>query len=363
MANPIRVLIVDDSVVIRKLLASVIGTQEDMFVCATAANGMMAINEVSVTKPDVITMDLDMPKMNGLETVRALRREGSTVSIIMVSSITTTGARMTLDCLNAGADDFITKPHQLNDFSQCLTILEHELIPKIRVMARRKKMPDLSAFSKPVAPKPIAVPVPKITKPEFEPPRKTGHCRALLVASSTGGPLALNIFFDSLGSRVQVPIFVVQHMPPYFTRTLAERLDEIFPLHFKECTHGERVKGGCVYIAEGGKHMEVKADENGVIVQTNDNPMVNFCKPAADVLFSSAVDVYGGDLVAVVLTGMGRDGTQGSRLVVNAGGKVVVQDEMSSVVWGMPGSVVQSGLAHAILPIDRIADKVVELIK
>jgi two-component system chemotaxis response regulator CheB len=353
--NAVKVLVVDDSVVIRKLLSAVIESQEDMEVCATAANGMMALNEVKVHQPDLITMDLDMPKMNGIETVRALRLEGIKTPIIMVSSETTAGARMTLDCLQAGADDFISKPRQMDDFAACLAYIEADLIPKLRAIVKRKEKKEGGGVPSPSnAPIPVIRPI--VAVPALPPVviRKGGQAKALLVASSTGGPVALNQFFESIGSNLPVPVLVVQHMPPHFTRTLAERLNEVYPLQFKECEDGEPLKAGVVYIAEGGRHMEVVRKGDRVCIRTHDGPMEQFCRPSADVLFRSAVQVYGGDLVAVILTGMGKDGTKGSEAVSRAGGRILVQDEASSVVWGMPGSVFQSGYADEMLGLDRI---------
>jgi len=339
----IRVLVVDDSVVIRKLLKTVIDANPDMEVLATAANGSIAIQKIERFVPDIITMDLDMPEVDGLEAVKRIRRQGNDMPIIMVSAMTTVGAQMTLDTLEAGADDFITKPGKLNDFNDCINQLNQSLIPKIRALVPRD---EINAF------------IEYIGEAEPTTVSKSSQFDALLIGCSTGGPVALNQLFSHLDITFKVPIFIVQHMPPFFTKNLANRLDETFDIPFKECGNFEKSKAGTAYLAQGGKHMQLERHEDGVYIVTNEKPMVHYCRPAVDLLFESAVKVFGGNLVAVVMTGMGQDGSLAAELIHQQGGKIIVQDEESSVVWGMPGAIVKRGYADEILPIESIAMKI-----
>jgi two-component system, chemotaxis family, protein-glutamate methylesterase/glutaminase len=346
-SRKIKVLVVDDSVVIRKLLRSVIDAEPDMEVVNTAADGSIALKKLDQTPPDLITMDLDMPEMDGLQAVRAIRARGLKIPVIMVSAATYAGADKTLDCLKAGADDFILKPANLESFASCLENLRGDLLPKIRVLVPAVQEHPRS----PLAP---AIPI----RSHQAIPASRGKVAALVVGSSTGGPAALDQFFGCLGGNLGIPVLVVQHMPAFFTKNLADRMDANHVLSFREGSAGDWVDPNHVYIAPGGYHMEVVRSGARVKIATQQGPMENYCRPAVDVLFRSAVNVYGGNLIAVVLTGMGRDGCSGAGLIREAGGMILAQDEASSVVWGMPGAVASAGFAHEILPIPDIVARV-----
>jgi two-component system chemotaxis response regulator CheB len=355
----IRVLVVDDSVVVRRLVTDVLSADPAIEVVGIAANGQIAVNKVEQLRPDLVTMDIEMPVMDGIDAVRTLRRQGHTMPIIMFSTLTERGAVATLDALAAGATDYVTKPANVGSIQESLAQVAGELIPRIKAFVPRSVLlapgrpastPVAGAApSAPAAPR--AAPVVRLRpRPETRRP-----VRAVVLGSSTGGPEALSRLVRNLHTALPVPVVVVQHMPPVFTRQLATRLDRLGPSTVVEAAGGENLQAGTIYIAPGDMHLELVRTAGGARTSLNQGPPVNFCRPAVDVMVRSAVDVYGGDLLAVILTGMGSDGRTGCEAVASAGGTVLVQDEASSVVWGMPGAVATAGLAHAVLPVEEIA--------
>lgn len=347
-----RVLVVDDSVVIRKLLTAVIDRESDMEVVGVAQNGSIALKKINQLSPDLITMDLDMPELDGLDTIREIRGSmGLKTPVIMVSAATYQGAEQTLDCLNAGADDFILKPKNVVSFEESIRLIRVELVPKIRALH--------TAEWEVVAPAPVP-PVKSVEEKTIRPPSKID---ALVIASSTGGPAALDVFFECLGNNLGVPVLLVQHMPAEFTRNLARRLDEKHALSFQEAADGMEIQADAVYVAPGGRHMELARYNHIVKITTNEKAPENFCRPAADVLFRSAAKVFGERIIAVVLTGMGRDGANGANLIAAGGGIVYAQDKESSVVWGMPGATVEMGCAKEVLAIPEITLRIREHLK
>lgn len=358
----IRVLVVDDSVVVRRLVTDVLSADPAIEVVGIAANGQIAVNKVEQLRPDLVTMDIEMPVMDGIEAVRALRRQGHAMPIIMFSTLTERGAVATLDALAAGATDYVTKPANVGSIQESLAQVAGELIPRIKAFVPRSALlaPGRTP-STPVAGARTAAPasatVPRAAAPVRLRPRPEVRTRprAVVLGSSTGGPEALSRLMRSLPAPLPVPVVVVQHMPPVFTRQLATRLDRLGPSTVVEAAGGENLQPGTVYIAPGDMHLELVRTAGGARTSLNQGPPVNFCRPAVDVMIRSAVEVYGGDLLAVILTGMGSDGRTGCEAVASAGGTVLVQDEASSVVWGMPGAVATAGLAHAVLPVEEIA--------
>jgi two-component system chemotaxis response regulator CheB len=367
----IRVLVVDDSVVVRRLVSDALAGDPAIDVVATAANGQIAQTKVEQLAPDLVTMDIEMPVMDGIEAVRTLRRSGSRVPIIMFSTLTERGASATLDALSAGATDYVTKPANVGSVQESLASVAEQLVPKIKALVPhrgqgaplRAPLPGTgTATAAPAAPfattRPVAASLrAAATRTVRLAPAPEGAprpVRALLVGSSTGGPEALSRVFSAVGGPLPVPVVVVQHMPPVFTRQLAARLDRITGGTVVESAGDEELLPGHVYIAPGDHHLELRATPGGARTVLTRTAPVNFCRPAVDVLFRSAVRVYGGDLLAVVLTGMGSDGRAGCEDVVAAGGQVIAQDEASSVVWGMPGAVAGAGLAHRVLPLDEV---------
>jgi two-component system chemotaxis response regulator CheB len=365
----IRVLVVDDSVVIRRLVTDSLSRDPDIEVVGFASNGRIALAKVDQLAPDLVTMDIEMPEMNGIEAVRALRRNRHTMPIIMFSTLTERGASATLDALVAGATDYVTKPANVGSVQESLDRVASEIIPKIKALVPRRAG-SAAAPAAPAAPVRASAPVSTLPAARAGGTPLHGHGRspvvtrpapaphpvsAVILGSSTGGPEALSKLLGALSAPPPVPVLVVQHMPPVFTRQLAARLDRLGPATVVEATDGEQLQPGTVYIAAGDHHLELSRSAGQLRTKLTDGPPVNFCRPAVDVLFRSAVRELGGQLLAVVLTGMGADGRTGCEDVVAAGGTVVVQDEPTSVVWGMPGAVAAAGLAHRILPLGEVA--------
>jgi two-component system chemotaxis response regulator CheB len=341
-------MVVDDSVVVRKIVTDVLSEDPAIEVVGTAVNGRIALAKAESLKPDLITMDIEMPEMNGIEAVRALRAARNRVPIVMFSTLTDRGAAATLDALSAGANDYVTKPANVGSVGQSMESVREQLIPRIRALTGRPP----AAVARAVTQAP-AVPVPA--------PRAGSRTRpaVLVIGSSTGGPEALTKVVPHLPASLPVPVLVVQHMPPVFTRQFAQRLDRLSALRVVEAVDGSPLQPGTVHLAPGDHHLVIRADRGGQFrtALTQDAPE-NFCRPAVDPLFRSAVAVYGGAVLGVVLTGMGSDGRQGAGAIRQAGGTVVVQDQATSVVWGMPGAIAQAGLADEVLPLDRIAEAI-----
>lgn len=342
----IRVLVVDDSVVVRRLLCEALSGDAAIEVAGSASDGSIALEKIPQLRPDLITLDVEMPVLSGLETLREIRRLYPKLPVIMFSTLTDRGAATTLDALALGASDYVTKPQQMGGVEQTRARIQAELIPKVKALCWRSSG-ETPGFL------PAGV---------LRGPSRTigGSQRIDLVAigSSTGGPNALAALLPALSSGFPVPILVVQHMPALFTRLLAERLDRSSALRIHEGVPGESVGPGCVCIAPGDFHMQVARGEHGARVTMNQEAPQNSCRPSVDVLFESAAKEYGGNVLGVVLTGMGSDGVRGAQRIRSAGGQVIVQDEATSVVWGMPGQVAAAGLADRILPLGDMAGEI-----
>lgn len=330
---------VDDSAVIRRLVRTSLTLDPDIEVIGTAVNGREAIEKVDELRPDAVTLDIEMPELDGLGALEAIRRRHPRLPIIMFSTLTEKGATKTLEALSLGASDFVTKPSNTTNMAEGMASVREQLIPKIKALAGVRRV----AAS---APPPVRVAPPVTTRPEV-----------LLIGCSTGGPDALSRVLEDLPATLPAPVLVVQHMPPLFTAMLAERLDRVSPLTVREAQDGDVVTPGEVLVAPGGRHLVLQRSAGVVRAVLDDGPMENFCRPAVDTMFRSAAQIYGGNAVVLVLTGMGQDGLVGSRLLSEKGARIVVQDEDTSVVWGMPGSIAGAGLAHEVLPLDAIAGK------
>ncbi len=350
IATPkIKVMIVDDAVVIRRMLTVMLEEDPELEVVATAANGHVALAKLDSVRPDVVVLDVEMPVMDGLATLREMRKRGRHVPVIMFSTLTERGAAVTLDALALGASDYVTKPSNTGSFGEARQRIRAELIPKIKALCRRH--PAQPALRR------------RLPSAERRGRLSGGPIEAVVIGVSTGGPNALAEVIPRLPRDFPVPIFIVQHMPPVFTRLLAERLDARSPLQVREARDGDSVRPGTVWIAPGDYHMVVRRERTDTVVRLNQEPPVNFCRPAADVLFESAAEVYGGQLLAVVLTGMGHDGQRGCERIKAAGGTVIAQDEATSVVWGMPGAVARAGLADYVLPLNEIAGQIIRTVQ
>lgn len=341
----IRVLIVDDSVVVRLLLQQLIHEDPLLMVAGAESSGQSALNKLDALRPDVVILDVEMPGLNGVETVAAIRARAPRLPVIMFSSYTEDGAAVTIEALSRGASDFVMKPSQTASADAAATLVREQLLSKIKALASTRHRPlaetpreaDDSALS-------------WITPP------KRSVIEIVCLAASTGGPEALETVLTALPANFPVPIAIVQHMPPFFTKQLARRLSEKCSIRVREAQSGESLEPGTVLIAPGDFHLQVRRRDARCYAITSAGPPENSCRPAADVLFRSAAEEFGNQALAVVLTGMGQDGLKGCESLRNAGGRVVIQDEATSVIWGMAGSVSRAGLASKELPIDRIAN-------
>lgn len=347
----IQVLIVDDSAVVRKLIASVVTKQLDMEVMGSAANGLLGVEFIRQTPPDVVLLDVEMPVMDGIEALKTVRKFDAHIPIIIFSSLTQKGASITIQALTSGASDYLPKPANMGDLDQAMKSVEELLVPKIRNLhARKSGTLAVNKLPVSVAAAPIDTSALGQTKVE-----------ALCIGVSTGGPAALMQIFGEWKKPLSVPVFIVQHMPPKFTEFLASRLTEIGCMSVEEPYDGQIAKPGMVYLAPGGMHMALAKEGAQVVIQLNDGPLENSCRPAVDVLFRTAAQVYGSGLLAVILTGMGSDGLKGAYEISKNRGSIIAQDESSSVVWGMPGAVVKANLAQAVMPLDAISYEVEKL--
>ena len=339
----IRVLIVDDSVVIRRMISDCLAADPDLEVVGTAADGHIGLAKITQLNPDIVTMDIEMPVLDGLETLKALRKTHPKLPVIMFSTLTERGASATLDALALGANDYVTKPANVGSVQAAIQRIREDLVPKIKGLCRRSTVPAI----KPLLRRPLTA-------------SATGPSRIDVVAIgvSTGGPNALAAMLPGLAAQFPVPVVIVQHMPPLFTRLLAERISTIPGRHAREGVAGAVLAPGDIWIAPGGFHMEVEKGATGTRLLLHQGPPECSCRPAVDVLFRSVARVFGPRALAVVLTGMGQDGMLGSQAIREAGGQVLAQDEASSVVWGMPGAVTEAGLAHKVLPLSQIAEEI-----
>ncbi|MFA7323881.1 MAG: chemotaxis response regulator protein-glutamate methylesterase [Candidatus Nanopelagicales bacterium] len=349
--EPIRVLIVDDTVIVRRLVTQVLQESPDVEVVGTASHGRIALAQIPLLKPDVVTLDIEMPVMDGLQTLEELRKQWPDLPVIMFSTLTERGAEATLDALALGANDYVTKPSQLNDRAAAVDAVRSALLPLVRHWGRFRQASRTGAPGVPARPAPSA----SITMPAPARDAQSRTVSAVVIGISTGGPNALASMIPQLPAGLPVPIFIVQHMPPVFTRFLAERLDKTSAITVAEAQDGMIAEPGSAYVATGGHHLVLRRQGTSVALGLDDGPMENSCRPAVDVTLRSAAEVYGSGVLAVVMTGMGNDGSVGAGAVRALGGRVFAQDEATSVVWGMPGHVVRGGYADAVLPLGDIA--------
>ena len=347
----------DDSAPIRILLDEALGSDPGIDVVGTAANGELALLALRTQRPDVIILDLEMPVMDGMEFLSEVRRTAPRLPVIVFSSFSSHGAEVTLKALWAGASDYVTKP-RAQGIEQAREAVAAALLPRIRAIVGRERERAGRSLA---ASTPASTAVTR-RAPEHPVVRPRQRARAVFVAASTGGPRALAELLRGLPSDLPVPVVIVQHMPAMFTGYLAHGLSSQCALKVSEAYPGARMEPGQVWIAPGDHHLTVRLASRGLEAVIQQGPHENGCRPSADPLFRSAAEAFGHTALAVVLTGMGQDGTLGARAVHEAGGAVLVQDEASSVIWGMPGSVARAGLADRVLPLDAIAAEVVALV-
>jgi two-component system, chemotaxis family, protein-glutamate methylesterase/glutaminase len=354
VAKPIRVMVVDDAIVVRRLLTRWIGAEPDMAVAACACTGREAVDQLEACDPDVVVLDIDMPELDGISALPLLLKKKRELVVIMASTLTRRSAEISLRALSLGAADYVPKPEAVPDPSMSPTF-HRELIDKIRSLGRRGSL----LLRRPAAARGRATPPPTDGAAFALRPFAASPPRALLIGSSTGGPQALTTLIGQIGATIdRAPILITQHMPPTFTTVLAEHLTRSSGRRVNEAEHDEPVVPGGIYVAPGGRHMRVVRGVSGPTIALGDDPPVNFCRPSVDPLLSSAAQVWGSSSLALVLTGMGTDGTRGAADIAAAGGSVIAQDEESSVIWGMPRSVAAAGVCSAILPLGQIATEV-----
>jgi two-component system chemotaxis response regulator CheB len=355
----VKVLVVDDSAAVRRIVSGTLADETDFNVVGTARDGQHAITQVVALEPDVVVLDVEMPVLDGLATLPKLLEVRPHLPVVMYSTLTERGASATLEALARGAVDYATKPTMVANQEAAAAMIRRDLTPLVRTWGRieqaRRRRKTSTAMVSPIAPAASAQ-----ERVVTRPAPRGQRIHAIVVGSSTGGPNALAEVVSGLPATLPVPVLVVQHMPEVFTRLLAERLDDRCLAPVVEAHQGDIVKPGTLYVAQGGTHLAVHREGTKVIADCTDGPPENFCRPAVDVLFRSAVEVWGGGILAVMLTGMGSDGLEGSRRVVEAGGSVLAQDEATSVVWGMPGAVAKAGLASHLLPLGDVARAIVE---
>jgi two-component system, chemotaxis family, protein-glutamate methylesterase/glutaminase len=359
--EPLRVMVVDDSVVIRGLISRWIDSEPDMVVAASLRTGLDAVNQVERIDPDIAVLDIEMPELDGISALPLLLAKKRNLIIIMASTLTRRNAEISFKALSLGASDYIPKPESTR-VSTAAETFHHDLIQKIRSLGAklRRATPVTHApvLERALGPSPRTAAHPELLRRAFS----TQSPRALLIGSSTGGPQALMTLVAQLGPVIdRFPVLITQHMPPTFTTILAEHLARSSHRPAHEGVDGEIVKAGQIYVAPGARHMRVARQGTEAVISLDDGPPINFCKPAVDPLFTSAIDVWHAGVLALVLTGMGSDGMRGGKEIVAAGGSVVAQDEASSVVWGMPGAAANAGICAAVLPLDQIAPKLVRL--
>jgi two-component system chemotaxis response regulator CheB len=351
MMRRTRVLVVDDSVTIRKLLSDMIASQPDLELAGVAANGRIALAKIVQTSPDIVTLDVEMPELDGIETLAHIRKTHPKLPVIMFSSLTERAAAATLRALSLGANDYVTKPAGSSGISGALERVQSDLLPKLRYFGAPKVASPTPAGGRAGAP--------------WSAP-SGGRCQpvdVVAIGCSTGGPNALSDIFRGLPANLPVPMLITQHMPRVFTKLLADRLTAGSNVPVHEARHGDVLAPGQAWLAPGDYHMMLERVAGRVEVRLNQGPPENSCRPAVDVMLRSVAAIYGGRSLSVILTGMGQDGLIGCQALHDLGAAIVVQDEASSVVWGMPGWVAKAGIAADILPLARLSDEIVQLVR
>ena len=332
--------------VTRRVISDILSEEDGLEVVGTAPNGRIALTKIERLKPDLVTLDIDMPELDGMATLTQIRTDFPGIDVIMVSNLTQRGARVTVDALFLGAADYVTKATRSRSPEAARAHLREQLLPKIRALYLGRR------------PKPKA----KATAPAPKPSPGADRAKPIgivAIGASTGGPKALAEVLETIPQGFRAPLVIVQHMPKNFTAYLAQRLDSRSALSIREAEDGSVLRPGTAWIAPGDLHIKVEDRRDGHRIVTDDGALVNSCRPSVDVLFESVAGVFGAASLGVVLTGMGQDGLDGSRLITATGGKIIVQDQGSSVVWGMPGHIASTGIADIVLPCEEIGPEIV----
>ncbi len=342
----IRVLIVDDSAIIRRAVSDELALDPEIEIAGTAPNGQIALAKMTQVNPDFVLLDVEMPVLDGLKTLAELKKTHRRIPVMMFSSLTERGADATLDALMLGAAGYFTKPNS-GGIEESRRIIREQLLPQIKAICAANLVKSTPA-------RPAVIPVSLPPRPA-----PSGVVDVVAIGVSTGGPNALMELFRNLPANLPVPILIVQHMPPVFTKQLAHRLSANSKIVVEEATSGTFLEQGRAWIAPGDNHMTVVRQGLRQMLVLDKEPQENSCRPAVDPLFRSVAKVFGGQTLAIVMTGMGSDGLRGCEAIKAAGGRVLVQDEATSVVWGMPGIVSRAGLADKVLPLALIGPEIV----
>lgn len=366
METKLRVLVVDDSALYRKIVGQALSGIPGVEVVGTAPDGKIALQKIDHLHPDLLTLDLEMPGLGGLDVLRELRQQSSAVGAIMVSAFTGQGAQATVSALQLGAFDFVLKPAGPDPAANAAR-LRDDLAGKIEAFARTRAIQQI--LRQPAVPAPAATAVAAspaddalgIADRLHRIAARPVRVRAVAIGISTGGPRALGDMLPQLPADLAAPVLIVQHMPPLFTRSLAEDLNRRCPLRVREAADQQPVVPGEILIAPGGRQMKVEEAAGGICIRITDDPPEHSCRPSVDYLFRSIAAVYGGESLGVIMTGMGNDGTQGCRLLKQKGASIIAQDAASCVVFGMPKEPIEQGIADVVAPLDKIAAEIVRL--
>ena len=366
-SSPYRVMLVDDSSVIRGLLSRWLSADPAIEIVGSAANGQSALNSLDRIDPEIIVLDIEMPIMDGLTALPLILKAKPNVQVLMSSTLTSKNAKISLQAMSLGAADYVPKPTTNRDVIASKSF-QDDIIEKIKILAaaKRKRLgfpvfmePHKSglAIEQDTAPKATILNLPKTIKPSLVIPK------IIAVGSSTGGPQALLKFLASIKDGLSLPVVITQHMPPSFTKILASHLSKAIGLNCVEGEDGMPLIAGQVYIAPGDRHMIITNDNGQRCLRLDEGPQENFCRPSVDPMFRSVSKEFGPAVLGVILTGMGHDGLEGSKIVIEKGGTIIAQDEKTSVVWGMPGAVSNAGICNAVLPLEELGGKIQRLIK
>ncbi|MBU1101694.1 MAG: chemotaxis response regulator protein-glutamate methylesterase [Bacteroidetes bacterium] len=354
MENKIKAVIIDDSAFMRKAISIMLEDDDVIEVVGTAKNGLEGYEMVKSLSPDVVTLDIEMPVMDGLTALEKIMKDCPT-SVLMVSSLTTEGAESTMRALELGAVDFI--PKELSYVNVNIINIKDELVRKVKAIVQQRSFRNRLRAAQSKSPglmgDKVATRRGKLPKSDYN---------AVALGVSTGGPMSLQKVIPRIRKDIKQPIFIVQHMPPKFTKSLADRLDNLSEVHVKEAEHGEIIKAATVYIAPGGSHMTFKKSGSGVTIILSDTPSDTLHRPSVDVMMNSAIDIYGKKMLGIIMTGMGKDGLEGISRLKKLGGYCLAQNEESCVVYGMPRAIVDNNYADAVTPLESIADVVNEVL-
>ncbi|MED5237964.1 MAG: chemotaxis-specific protein-glutamate methyltransferase CheB [Pseudomonadota bacterium] len=344
--NRIRVFLVDDTAAVRHILTQILEEDPDIVVVGTASDGQQGLERLQRVEADLLILDVEMPGMGGLDMLKALKAQQSTLPVLVFSSITERGAMVTIEALSLGANDYVPKPAMVGTAAEARDYIRNSLLGKIKSLFKREPM---------VTEKPANI---TLTPSASSYRRIPSRVDLVVIGSSMGGPKALGEIMAALPDDFPVPVLMVQHMPAVFTKALAERLNQNSALSISECHQPTVIEAGQVLLAAGDYHMSVAREDGKIIATPLRSEPVNFCRPAVDVLFDAAALHFGANTLAVILTGMGQDGLEGCRKLADVGAQILVQDRASSTIWGMPGAVSRAGLATAEYPLMRMADEI-----